>query len=80
VETYPLTATGRLKGKGVILLVDAAFIYPYLYLAPVLDHCTNHITPPLALVIFYPGEADVDGRLLSLGVWPSENYRTLDLI
>ncbi len=75
-----LAATGRLKGNGVIFLVDAAFIYPYLYLAPVLDDCTNHIAPPLAPVNFYPGEADVDGRLLFLGVRPSEYYRTRDLI
>jgi hypothetical protein len=52
----------------------------WLLLALLLDDCTNRITPPLALVVFYPGEVDVDGRLLFLGVRPSGYYRTRDLI
>lgn len=75
-----LTAAERLKGDGVVFLVDAAFLYPYLHLAPVLEDCTNCITPPLALVVFYPGEVDVDGQLLFLGVRPSGYYRTRDLL
>ena len=75
-----LAAAERLNGDGVILLIDAAFIYPYLHLGPVLDDCTNRITPPMALALFYPGEVDVDGRLLFLGVRPSGYYRTRDLI
>lgn len=75
-----LTAAERLKGDGVVFLVDAAFLYPYLHLAPVLEDCTNRITPPLALVVFYPGEVDVGGQLLFLGVRPSGYYRTRDLI
>jgi len=66
--------------EGVIFLVDVAFLYPYLQLSPVLEACTNRITPPLALVIFYPGEVDVEGRLLFLGQRPSGYYRTRDLI
>jgi hypothetical protein len=75
-----LAAAGQLKGDGGIFLVDTAFIYPYLHLAPLLDDCTNRIIPPMALVVFYPGEVDVDGRLLFLGVRPSGYYRTRDLI
>ena len=75
-----LAAAERLKGDGVVFLVDAAFLYPYLHLAPVLEDCTNRITPPLALVVFYPGEVDVDGQLLFLGARPSGYYRTRDLI
>jgi hypothetical protein len=75
-----LTAAERLKGNGVVFLVDAAFLYPYLHLAPVLEECTNRITSPMALVVFYPAEVDVDGRLLFLGVRPSGYYRTRDLI
>ena len=70
----------RLRGDGVIFLADVAFLYPYLQLGPVLDDCTNRITPPLALVVFYPSEVDVDGRLLFLGQRPSGYYRTRDLI
>jgi len=66
--------------EGVIFLVDVAFLYPYLQLSPVLEACTNRITPPLALVIFYPGEVDVEGRLLFLGQRSSGYYRTRDLI
>jgi len=75
-----LAAAGQLKDDGVIFLVDVAFVYPYLHLTPVLDDCTNRITPPLALVVFYPGDVDVDGRLLFLGLRPSGYYRTRDLI
>jgi len=75
-----LAATKRLNGDGVIFLVDVAFVYPYLHLAPILDDCVNQITPPMALALFYPGEVDVDGRLLFLGVRPSGYYRTRDLI
>ena len=75
-----LTAAEQLKGDGVVFLDDVAFLYPYLHLAPVLEDCTNCITPPLALVVFYPGEVDVDGRLLFLGVRPSGYYRTRDLV
>jgi len=75
-----LAATERLKGDGVIFLVEVAFVYPYLHLGPVLDDCVNRITPPMALTLFYPGEVDVDGRLLFLGVRPSGYYRTRDLI
>ena len=75
-----LTAAERLKGDGVVFLVDTAFLSPYLHLASVLEDCTNCITPPLALVVFYPGEVDVDGQLLFLGVRPSGYYRTRDLI
>ena len=48
-----------LKGDGVIFLVDTGFAYPYFQVGPVLDACTNLITPPMALVVFYPGEVDV---------------------
>jgi len=75
-----LAAAERMNGDGVIFLVDAAFVYPYLHLAPILDDCVNRITPPMALALFYPGEVDVDGRLLFLGVRPSGYYRTRDLI
>jgi len=75
-----LTAAGQLKGDGVIFLVDVAFTHPYLRLVPVLENCTNRITQPLALVVFYPGEVDVDDRLLFLGVRASGYYRTRDLI
>jgi hypothetical protein len=75
-----LAAAERLNGDGVVLLVDLPFLYPYLHLGPILDDCTNHLIPPLALVVFYPGEVDVDGQLLFLGVRPSGYYRTRDLI
>lgn len=75
-----LAAAKRLNGDGVIFLVDVAFVHPYLNLAPILDDCVNRITSPIALVLFYPGEVDVDGRLLFLGVRPSGYYRTRDLI
>ena len=75
-----LAAVTHLSGDGVILLSDLAFAYPYLQLAPVLDDCTNHIRSPLALVILYPGDIDLEGQLLFLGVRPSGYYRTRDLI
>ena len=75
-----LAAAKRLHGDGTIFLVDVALVYPYLHLAPVLEDCTNCITPPLALAVFYPGEVDVDGQLLFLGVRPSGYYRTRDFI
>ncbi len=75
-----MRAAERLQGDGVIFLVDVAFLYPYLQLGPVLDACTNCITPPLALAVFYPGVADVDGQLLFLGQRPSGYYRTRDLM
>ena len=75
-----LSAAERLNSDGVIFLVDVAFVYPYLHLTPILDDCINRITPPMALALFYPGEVDVDGRLLFLGVRPSGYYRTRDLI
>lgn len=80
LEERLLGAAGRLATDGVIFLVDTAFVYPYLSLAPILDACTNRITPPLALVIFYPAEVDVDGQLLFLGQRPSGYYRTRNLI
>ena len=75
-----LAAAERLNGDGVIFLVDIAFVYPYLHLTPILDDCVNRIAPPMALALFYPGEVDVDGRLLFLGVRPTGYYRTRDLI
>jgi len=75
-----LAAAERLNGDGVIFLADVAFIYPYIHQAPVLEECTNRIKPPLALVIFYPCEVDVDSQLLFLGARPSGYYRTRDLI
>jgi hypothetical protein len=79
--TQRLEGVAESLGKdGVIFLVDVAFLYPYLQLSPVLDACTNRIAPPMALVIFYPGEVKVDGQLLFLGQRPSGYYRTRDLI
>lgn len=75
-----LAAAERLNGDGVIFLVDIAFVYPYLHLTPILDDCVNRITRPMALALFYPGEVDVDGHLLFLGVRPSGYYRTRDLV
>ena len=75
-----LRAAERLEGDGVIFLTDVAFLYPYLHLSPVLDACTNHIVPPMALVVFYPGKVDTDNRLLLLGQRKSGYYRTRDLI
>ena len=75
-----MAAARRLQEDGVILLTDTAFTHPYLALSAVLGDCTNRITPPMALVIFYPGEVDVDEQLLFLGQRPSGYYRTRDLI
>lgn len=75
-----LSAVERLDGDGVVLLTETAFVYPYLSLSSVLEDSTNAIAPPLALVVFYPGEVDVDGRLLFLGQRASGYYRTRDLI
>lgn len=75
-----LSAVERLGDDGVILLTETAFAYPYLSLSSVLEDCTNRITAPMALVVFYPSEVDVDQRLLFLGQRPSGYYRTRDLI
>lgn len=80
LEEHIANAAQHLDGDGVIFLVDVAFLYPYLHLSPVLESCTNRIKPPMALVILYPGEVDVDKRLLFLGQRPSGYYRTRDLI
>jgi hypothetical protein len=75
-----LAAAHDLGTDGVIFLTDVAFLYPYLHLGTVLDDCTNCIRPPMVLVIFYPGEVDVEGRLKFLGIRPTSYYRTRDLI
>mgnify|MGYP001040886690 CR=1 FL=1 len=75
-----LRAVEGLGDDGVILLTETSFVYPYLSLSSVLEDCTNRIMPPMALVVFYPGEIDIDGRLLFLGQRPSGYYRTRDLI
>jgi hypothetical protein len=75
-----LDAAERLDGDGIIFLVDTAFAYPYLSLSGVLHDVTNRIMPPMALVLFYPGEVNVDGELLLLGQRPSGTYRTRDLV
>lgn len=75
-----LAAAESLGRDGVILLVDTAFLYPYTHLTATLEDVTNRVTPPLCLVIFYPGEVDIDRQLLFLGVRPSGYYRTRDLI
>jgi hypothetical protein len=75
-----MEAAKKLVGDGVLLLVDVAFTYPHLRLAPVLEDCVNEIKPPMALVVFYPCDVDTDGQLLFLGVRPSGYYRTRDLV
>jgi hypothetical protein len=75
-----LAAVERLGEDGVIFLTETAFAYPYLSPSSVLEDCTNCIIPPMALVVFYPGEVDVDKRLLFLGQRPSGYYRTRDLV
>lgn len=75
-----LQAVDTLEGDGVIFVVDTAFAYPYLSLSGVLHDVTNRITSPRALVLFYPGEQNVDGELLLLGRRPSGTYRTRDLV
>lgn len=80
LTTRLVQAVESLGRDGVILLTDVAFLYPYLHLGPILDDCTNCIRPPMALAIFYPGEVNLEGRLLFLGVRPTSYYRTRDLI
>jgi len=75
-----LRAVERLGGEGVILLTETRFVYPYLSLSSVLEDCTNCIVAPMALVVFYPAEMDVDGQLLFLGQRSSGYYRTRNLI
>lgn len=75
-----LQGAERLGGDGVLFVVDTAFAYPYLSLAGVLHDVTNRIQPPMALVLFYPGEENADGQLLLLGRRPSGTYRTRDLV
>lgn len=75
-----MQAVESLGNDGVILLADVAFLYPYLHLGPILDDCTNCIRPPMALAVFYPGEVNLEGRLMFLGVRPTSYYRTRDLI
>lgn len=79
LEQLLMDTADRLGRDGVIFLEDVAFLYPYLQLSPVLETCTNHIRAPMALTIFYPGEVDVNGRLLFLGKRPSGYYRTRDV-
>jgi hypothetical protein len=73
-------AVESLGSDGVIFLADVAFLHPYLHLGPILDDCTNCVRPPMALAVFYPGEVNLEGRLLFLGVRPTSYYRTRDLI
>lgn len=73
-------AAERLNNDGVIFLTETAFTYPYLHLSTVLEDCTNRIRPPLALVVLYPGEVNLDGQLLFLGQRPSGYYRARNLI
>lgn len=80
LEQALLNAADKLGEDGAIFLKDVAFLYPYLQLSPVLDACTNRIVAPMALVIFYPGEVDVNRQLLFLGKRASGYYRTRDLI
>ena len=75
-----LQAAEQLAGDGIIFVVDTAFAYPHLSLAGVLHDVTNRITSPMALVLFYPGEVNVDGELLLLGRRASGTYRTRDLV
>lgn len=80
LEQQLSAATEQLGRDGVIFLVDTAFLYPYLPLTETLDTFTNRIEPPMALVVFYPGEVDLDNQLLFLGMRASGYYRTRDLI
>lgn len=80
LEARVMAAVEALGEDGVIFLEDVAHLYPYLQLGPVLEACVNRIRPPMALVVFYPGELDVDGNLLFLGQRPSGYYRARDLI
>lgn len=75
-----MQAVETLGRDGVILLTDVAFLYPYVHLGLILDNCTNRIQPPMALAVFYPGEVNLENRLMYLGVRPTSYYRTRDLI
>lgn len=76
-----LLAAATLLGRdGIIFVVDIAFTYPYLSLAGLLHDVTGRVVPPMALVLFYPGELSVDGELLLLGKRSSGVYRTIDLL
>jgi hypothetical protein len=75
-----MQAAESLGSDGVVFLTDVAFLYPYLHLGPILDNCTNCIQPPMALAVFYPGEVNLENRLMFLGVRPTSYYRTRDLI
>jgi len=80
LTTSLMQAVESLVSDGVVFLTDVAFLYPYLHLGPILDDCTNCIQPPMALAIFYPGEVNLEKRLMFLGVRPTSYYRTRDLI
>ena len=80
LTTRLMQAVESLGNDGVIFLTDVAFLYPYLHLGPILDNCTNCIQPPMALAVFYPGEVNLENRLMFLGVRPTSYYRTRDLI
>jgi hypothetical protein len=80
LTTRLMQAVESLGNDGVIFLTDVAFLYPYLHLGPILDNCTNCIQPPMALAVFYPGEVNLENRLMFLGVRPTSYYRTRHLI
>ncbi len=80
MQAVELLSSGRECHDGVVFLTDVAFLYPYLHLGPILDNCTNCIQPPMALAVFYPGEVNLENRLMFLGVRPTSYYRTRDLI
>jgi len=80
LTTRLMQAVESLGNDGVIFLTDVAFLYPYLHLGPILDNCTNCIQPPMALAVFYPGEVNLENRLMFLGVRQTSYYRTRDLI
>ena len=80
LTTRLMQAVEALSTDGVVFLTDVAFLYPYLHLGPILDNCTNCIEPPMALAVFYPGEVNLENRLMFLGVRPTSYYRTRDLI
>jgi len=75
-----MRAVKLLGSDGVVFVTDVTFLYPYLHLGPILDNCTNCIRPPMALAVFYPGELNLEGRVMFLGVRPTAYYRTRDLI
>lgn len=80
LTTRLMQAIESLGSDGAVFLTDVAFLYPYLHLGPILDNCTNYIQPPMALAVFYPGEVNLENRLMFLGVRPTSYYRTRDLI